>query len=51
MSDPAELGFQWSIEEFSKDNLNIKLNFDNPDLISINPEPEELIVQIKDLHD
>ena len=51
MSDPEELGFQWSIENFSEEEFTIKLEFENPEVISVNPDPEELIVYIKNLYD
>ena len=51
MSDPEELGFTWSIEDFSKESISIQLEFENPDVISINPDPEELVVYIKNLYD
>lgn len=51
MSDPEELGFKWSIEDFSEERISIQLEFENPDVISINPDPEELVVYIKNLYD
>ena len=51
MSDPEQLGFKWIVENVSSESLNVKLEFENPGEVSVNLEPDELIIEIDELYD
>ena len=50
-SDPNMLYFQFKTNNFDTEKLSLELLFVNPDHISYNPEPETLIIKLKDFRD
>lgn len=51
MSEPQQLNFKYKIKNFDNEGLSIGLEFDESMIISTNPEPEYLVVEMKDFRD
>ena len=51
MTDTGNLKFSYSVVKVSEDSIDFQLNFEKPDEVSINFDPERLIIKLKDFRD
>ena len=51
MSNADKLKFRYSVIEFAEDFIDFQLNFKKPEEVSINLDPERLIVKLKGFRD
>jgi len=51
MSEPEKLNFKYRVKAFDQDQLAIELEFDEAKFVSTNPEPEFLVIEMKDFRD
>ena len=45
------LQFNYEFQEVQGDSVSIKLNFTNPEHLSISPEPDMLVIELRDFRD
>ena len=45
------LQFKYEFQEVQGDSVSIKLNFTNPEHLSISPEPDMLVIELRDFRD
>ena len=51
MSDSSKLNFKYKTTTFNSDQLQIELEFEEAKFVSTNPEPEFLIIEMKEFRD
>ena len=51
MSEKSMLSFNYTVTGFSQTSIDISLQFEQPEFVSVTPEKENLIVRLTDLRD
>jgi len=51
MSDPSSLNFSYEVQSFTDTSVQLKLDFDQASSVSVSPEPDYLVIVIKDFRD
>ena len=51
MSDAERLDLKYVVKSFDEESLQIELEFDESKIVSTNPEPDYLVIEMRDFRD
>ena len=51
MSDAKKLNFKYIVKNFDEEQLQLELEFDTTEVVSTNPEPDYIVIEMKDFRD
>ena len=51
MSDAKKLNFKYIVKIFDEESLQLELEFDTTEVVSTNPEPDYIVIEMKDFRD